>query len=640
MGGKPVTKPRGDFAGADVSIRRVALLVDHPWPDLDIEGEIFEAAGIDLVAGPETAGTQAEVEALVRRVNPQAILTCWAPVSEDAITSSSKLQVIARLGVGLDNIAVHTASRRGAWVTNVPDYCTSEVSDHAIALMLSHYRGVSRLDRQVKESGWSPNINGLARISDLTVGIVGLGRIGRETARKLKSFGCKIIGVSHGAIDVVDVAPVSLLQMQKQADAIILHLPLTHESRHLVNRTFIDECHRRPLLINVSRGGLVDNEALLEALNDGRLRGAALDVVEGEPNPPRAILEHPSVIVTPHVAFGSDASLRELRRRACIEVVRILNGDAPINPCNKPLRETTLDGGVSSDVRIVHGASGPEVVKTALPKLKVAADWFSDPARSSVEVAAIGIFAELIGTDAVPRVLWNRPEEHAFAMELVNPRLRNWKKDLLAGHIDRRTASRAGELLGQVHSRSGRREDLRQRFGDTRFFDELRLEPFYLRTAASNSELGPLVAKVAEGMARRRTALVHGDYSPKNILADGGEVVILDFEVTHWGDPRFDVGFCISHLCLKAIHAVGTAKRALADSIEGFMDSYSKEGPTVLDEDFVQIAGCLMLARIEGASPVEYLQSADMPRVLSLAAAMIREPKQFVHRAPATWDFA
>jgi D-3-phosphoglycerate dehydrogenase len=624
---------------ASTAPQRVALLLDHPWPESDIERAVFDAAGIRLVEGPQVAGTSSEVEELVREVNPEAILTCWAPVSAVAIAAPRDLRIVARLGVGLDNIAIDAASGRGAWVTNVPDYCTSEVSDHAIALLLAHFRGIARLDRQVKEAGWVSDVCGLSRISDLTVGIIGLGRIGQETARKLKAFGCQILTVSRQPRKVPDVTAVSLARLQQDANVIILHLPLTDESRHIIDREFVRQCQRRPLIINVSRGGLVDNDALLEGLNNGSLGGAALDVVDGEPAPPSEILCHPLVIATPHVAFRSDASLRELRQRTCAEVVRVLDGNVPQNPCNQPDRGTSLDGGVSSDVRIVNGPGGPEVIKTALPKLKVTADWFSDPARSSVEVAAIAAFSDLIGADAVPRVLWSRPENHSFAMELVDPRLRNWKKDLLAGKVDPRTAARAGELLGRLHSKAGPRVDLRQRFADTKYFDELRLEPFFWRTASHNRELGGLVKTIGEGMYTRRSALVHGDYSPKNILADGAEVVILDFEVAHWGDPRFDVGFCVSHLSLKAVCASGITRSELTKSIGIFLDAYRQEGPRVLDEDFVQITGCLMLARIEGASPVEYLQMADVPKVRRIASEMIREPKGFVGTAPITWNF-
>jgi D-3-phosphoglycerate dehydrogenase len=573
------------------------------------------------------AGTAQEIELLVRQVDPIAILTCWAQVSKVAIQFPSRLAIVARLGVGLDNVAVDAATMRGAWVTNVPDYCVSEVSDHAIALLLTHYRGIARLDALAKKNGWQTNSTDLERIGDLTVAIIGLGRIGRQTARKLTAFGCRILALARGAEDVApNVTFTDMAQIHAQADVIILHAPYNAKSSRLIDRAFLTGCRRKPLLINVSRGGLVDNDALLEALNAGQLRGAALDVIDGEPAPPLSLIQHPSVIVTPHIAFASRAAVDELRRRACEEVVRVLQGNRPLHPCNQPISGTPLDGGVASDIRIVEGRSGPEVIKRALPKLKVAADWFSDPARSSIEVAAIGAFVDLIGAKVVPEVLWSRPEENLFSMRLVDPRLRNWKKDLLNGRVDVRTAIRAGELLGQVHTRSANRTDLRTRFADTRYFEELRIEPFFLRVAAADRALGDAIEGIVAGMGQRKSALVHGDYSPKNILADGSDVVILDFEVTHWGDPRFDVALCLSHLILKTQRHSATSF-AVRQAITSFIAGYRAHGPSVLDRDLVQITGCLLLARLEGASPVDYLADIDIPYVRSLAAMMITEPE-------------
>ena len=128
-----------------------------------------------------------------------------------------------------------------------------------------------------------------------------------------------------------------LAAIQQEADAITLHLPMTPDTRHLVNLEFLSECRRRPLIINVSRGGLVDNAALVQALESGLVSGAALDVIEGEPAPPASLISRPDVIVTPHIAFSSATSIAELCRRAADEVVRVLRGEPPLHPCNQPL---------------------------------------------------------------------------------------------------------------------------------------------------------------------------------------------------------------------------------------------------------------------------------------------------------------
>jgi D-3-phosphoglycerate dehydrogenase len=613
-------------AGKSDVARPKVVLTDYPWATLDVEHEILGAAGIDLVAGAVSAGTAREIERLVAAADPVAIMTCWAEVSAEAVVAPSELKLVARLGVGLDNIAVATATARGAWVTNIPDYCVAEVSDHAIGMLLAHYRGIVRLDAATKANGWRPDSGGLERIGDLTVAIVGYGRIGRETGRKLRAFGCSVLGVGrHYRIDDGVARPCDLASAAAHADVIILHAPLSDATFHIIDREFLAGCRRKPLLINVSRGGLVDNDALREALANGQLRGAALDVIEGEPAPPADLCGMANVIVTPHVAFASTASMIELRRRACEEVVRAVRGEPLQHPCNMPAEQIPLDGGVASDIHLVDGPEGPIVIKKALPKLKVATDWFSDPARSTTEVAAIGAFTQLLGPDVVPEILWVRREDNSFAMRMVDPRLRNWKKDLLAGQLNVSTAARLGGLLGLLHRRSAAQPDMAQRFADQRYFDQLRTEPFFLRVAGRMPELAPAIIATANGMASRRSALVHGDFSPKNILADGGDVVILDFEVTHWGDPRFDLAFMLSHLTLKALRR-DAATGGFFALMGAFVDAYREEGPAVLDTDLMRLLGCLILARIEGSSPVDYLTDLDQTRATTLARGMLTQP--------------
>ncbi len=610
--------------------RRV-VLTDHAWPAMDIERGVLEAAGFELVAGPAIAGTADDVEALVAAHDPAAIMTCWAPVSAAAIQSPSDLRVVARLGVGLDNIAIDAASARGAWVTNVPDYCVEEVSDHAVALLLAHFRGVAALDRDTKSLRWDPSNARLERVRDLTVGIVGLGRIGQATARKLSAFGCEVLAVdSLPSASRPGVEQVSVAVLQERADAIVLHVPLLDSTRNMVDDRFIAGCRRRPLLVNVSRGGLVNNAALLRGLEAGALRGAALDVIDGEPSPPSGILTHPGVIATPHVAFLSTASLVELRRRASEEVVRVLGGQAPLYPCNRPEGTAarvpvSFDRGVASDIQIVDGTDGPYVLKRALPRLRVAAEWLSDPARSLVEAAALRAMAGIIGQEAVPRVLWTDPGRHEFAMELVPPRLRNWKQDLLAGRIDLATAHRAGRVLGQLHAGSAEYPNLRDEFANMRFFEELRVRPYFGRVAERNPDLARSIEAVVAGMAERRGALVHGDFSPKNILADGADIVLLDCEVAHWGDPRFDLAFCLTHLTLKSLRRAAPTAALVTAGLE-LVRGYRETGPPIVDAALVQILGCLLLARLEGDSPVDYLADLDVAATKSVAVHLLGDP--------------
>lgn len=312
------------------------LQTDFAWPDDSIERAVIEQAGHRLVTGPSTPGSVAEIEALVQQHGPQAIMTCWAQVSAQAIASAPDLRIVQRIGVGLDNIDVAAASAHGAWVANVPDYCVEEVSDHAVALLLDWARGTVHFDRDVKLGHWEPAGARLRRVSDLLVGIIGYGRIGRRTAEKLRGFGCTLMASKHGDAQPQDIETLDLDTLLGQSDVIIVHAPYTPQTHHLIDARRLALCRQGAYLINVSRGALVDNDALLAALAAGQLSGAGLDVIEDEPTPPRVLVERGDVIVTPHVAFSSDASLAELRRRSAQDVVRVLAGQSPHHPCNQP----------------------------------------------------------------------------------------------------------------------------------------------------------------------------------------------------------------------------------------------------------------------------------------------------------------
>jgi D-3-phosphoglycerate dehydrogenase len=286
---------------------------------------------------------------MVDTLDPIAIMTCWARVSSAAIERPTRLDIVARMGVGLDNIDVSAATARGAWVTNVPDYCVEEVSDHAIALLLDLWRGVTRMDRDVKEGQWNPGAAKAYRVAEKTVAIVGYGRIGRATARKLRGFGCRVLANSPSLLlehrsgdEIADgIVAADLELIQRSAHAIVIHAPLTKQTHHLIDDAFIARLEFSPVIVNVSRGAVIDNQALVRGLDDGRIEGAGLDVVEGEPAPPRFVTSREDVVATPHVAFASDASLEELRRRSAEEVVRVLGGQRPTHACNTPVRVRT-----------------------------------------------------------------------------------------------------------------------------------------------------------------------------------------------------------------------------------------------------------------------------------------------------------
>lgn len=304
-----------------------------------------------------------------------------------------------------------------------------------------------------------------------------------------------------------------------------------------------------------------------------------------------------------------------------------LGSKGPSDLRQSSLHETPLAGGVSSDIQIVHSPQGSYVVKRALEKLRVEADWFSDPARSSIEARALRAMAALLGQAHVPRVLWVDEAEHRFAMELIGGRFKNWKQQLLRGEVDISTARAAGRLLGQLHARSSADGSLAQEFANVQPFIELRIRPYFERVAQRNPTLAPAIADVVEQIHRSRNALVHGDYSPKNLLVDGEEVVILDCEVAHWGDSRFDVAFCVAHFLLKSFRRAAPTPLLLRAAL-AFLSEYRRAGPAPLDRDFCRQLGCLLLARLEGDSPIDYLDDLDASAVKQLAAELILRPPE------------
>jgi D-3-phosphoglycerate dehydrogenase len=267
------------------------------------------------------------------------MMSCWARLSAQAIANAPSLRHIARLGVGLDNIDVAAATAHGVLVTNLPDYCVEEVSDHAMALLAAWARGLVFLDRQVKQGRWEPGVSGLRRISDLVVGVLGYGRVGRRAAEKLSGFGTRVLASGRGPIadPGPNVEPVSFDDLLARSDAVLICAPLTETTHHLFDDDAFARMRPGACLVNVTRGAIIDNDALVCALEAGRLSGAGLDVVEGEPNPPEALTGRGDVIVTPHVAFSSASSVAELRTRVSQEIVRVYRGEPPEHPCNRPV---------------------------------------------------------------------------------------------------------------------------------------------------------------------------------------------------------------------------------------------------------------------------------------------------------------
>lgn len=242
--------------------------------------------------------------------------------------------VVVRYGVGVDNVDLAAARDLGVHVCNVPDYGVDEVADHAAAMTLALARKLDSYDGGIRAGEWKIGamVDGLPSLRDTTVGLIGLGRIARAYAARMAVFGCRITGfdpfIPEEQIRAADITPLPWDAVIASANVLSLHAPLTPETRHLIDATAIARMTKGAILINCSRGGLVDEDALAAALVSGHLSGAGLDVFEKEPLPADSPLRGaPHVIMSPHAAFYSDASVDALQRLASEEALRGLRGE-------------------------------------------------------------------------------------------------------------------------------------------------------------------------------------------------------------------------------------------------------------------------------------------------------------------------
>lgn len=291
----------------------------------------------------------------------------------------------------------------------------------------------------------------------------------------------------------------------------------------------------------------------------------------------------------------------------------------------------TLAGGVSNKTVLVERAGGEAwVLKQALPKLRVKVDWFSDPARIGREALGLKWLAELAPGGSITPLVFEDPERFLLAMEAVPRPHENWKAMLLAGKLFPRHVRQFGTLLGTIHRRAWeRRGELEPLFADRSFFESLRVEPYYLYAAGQVPAAAGFLNELVATTRATRLTLVHGDYSPKNVLVPrGGRIVLLDHEVIHWGDPAFDVGFAMTHLLSKANHLVKFRAEFL-EAAAGFWRAYTAAlGGAEWAGDLERRAvghtlGCL-LARVSGRSPLEYLGGLECGRQSDAAVRLMR----------------
>jgi D-3-phosphoglycerate dehydrogenase / 2-oxoglutarate reductase len=316
-----------------MSARFRVLITDRAWPDTAIEREILARIDAEAI---EPASTD-ETSLMAAAGDADAIVTNWAKVSEAVIRASGRCQTVARFGIGVDNIDVAAATALGIPVTNCPDYCTSEVSDHALGLLLACARQIGFFHLRTK--GGEYNLSAAApirRLAGQTLGLVGLGHIARALVPKAQSLGLKVIAHTASGNDYgTGARMVTFDELLVSSDYVSLHAPLCSSTRNLFGRAAFAKMKPTAYLINTSRGGLIDEAALWEALQQHRMAGAALDVFNPEPpDLSQPLFRDERVIVTPHAAFVSDESVRQMRTQAMEQVVVVLSGQRPNNVIN------------------------------------------------------------------------------------------------------------------------------------------------------------------------------------------------------------------------------------------------------------------------------------------------------------------
>lgn len=311
---------------------------DHGKSTLEIEKRILEPLGCRF-AGLESGRDPQQLKALVK--DADYVITVFAPITADVIAVMTKCRLIVRYGIGVDNVDLKAAAARGIPVCNVPDYCTNEVADHALAMILELTRRISQNAAKVRSGSWSLGVTPgeMHALKDMTVGVVAYGRIGREVALRLKPFRCRVVvadpRVPASAIEKDGFQPVALAELFARSDLVTLHCPSTEETRQMVNAKTLATMKQGSLLVNVSRGTLVNTDDLVAALRSGKLSGAALDVVDPEPIPAdHPLLKMDNVWVNPHCASVSPTSGLKLCTDVAETVAAMVRGGKPSNVVN------------------------------------------------------------------------------------------------------------------------------------------------------------------------------------------------------------------------------------------------------------------------------------------------------------------
>lgn len=296
---------------------------------------------------------------------------------------------------------------------------------------------------------------------------------------------------------------------------------------------------------------------------------------------------------------------------------------------DEPLRISFLDGGVSCTAALIETGKRLLLFKQALPRLKVKGDWYCDPSRMRVEMEANAVWHSIV-PESVPDVMYYDPEDHIFIREAAPASCVMWKTHLLAGRLDFGVATAAMRSLALVHTACADDAALCQRFADKQFFYDLRIQPYLECVAKAHPQVAESCSAIVQALMEASVTLVHGDFSPKNILVDEQRIWVLDYEVAHYGHPAFDLAFFFNHFLLKVVKnpertgALGNLMRNMSATYSSTVQGLDKKE---IMADTLALLPLLLLARVDGKSPAEYLTTEaerDRARRLALAAYSLK----------------
>ena len=318
-------------------MKPIVVVAHDEFTDATVEEDVLCDIGATVLY-PRNLTTPEAIEAAIEA---DALIVARQDVSAELLSRLRRCRIVSRAGTGVDNIDVKSATKYGIWVTNVPDYSVDEVSTHAIALLLAYVRQIPRLVEMNRQGIWDTMlVRPLERLADRTLGVLGFGRIGRAVAKKGIGLGLAVTAhdpyIDTASMEEMGVQAVDFETILRTSDFVTLHMPLTNSTRHIIDAAALSLMKSTAFLINTARGGLVDEDALLHAVEAGAIAGAALDALSTEPPPlDDPLLRNERIMITPHIGWYSEASSRDMRTWSAEEVVRVLSGESPRYPVNQ-----------------------------------------------------------------------------------------------------------------------------------------------------------------------------------------------------------------------------------------------------------------------------------------------------------------